>query len=190
MRVGYARVARQDQKLEPQRDALLADGCERVFQEKISSREAERKALRAAFEYCREGDVLVVAGLDRLGRSLRELIDLVGELEGRGVGFRSLKESLDTTTAEGRLIFHVFSALAEFEREIVRERTMVGLESARAKGRYGGRPRALDENRAKLARKLKGEGEHSVVEICAMLGVGRSTLYRYLNVAADGGDRA
>jgi DNA invertase Pin-like site-specific DNA recombinase len=124
VRVGYARVLRQDQRLEPQRDALLADGCERVFQEKVSSREAERKALHEAFDYCREGDVLVVARLDRLGRSLRELIDLVRELEERGVGFRSLKESLDTTTAGGRLIFHVFGALAEFEREIVRERTM------------------------------------------------------------------
>ncbi|CAA9453517.1 MAG: Phage integrase, site-specific serine recombinase [uncultured Rubrobacteraceae bacterium] len=180
MRIGYARVSRQDQKLEPQRDALLADGCERVFEEKISSREAERGALREAFDWCREGDVLVVARLDRLGRSLRELIDLVGELEGRGVGFRSLKESLDTTTAGGRLIFHVFGALAEFEREIIRERTMAGLESARARGRHGGRPRALDENRAKLARRLKSEGEHSVEEICSMLGVGRSTLYRYL----------
>ena len=169
MRVGYARVSRQDQRLEPQRDALSADGCERVFEEKISSRETERGALRQAFEYCREGDVLVVARLDRLGRSLRELIDLVGELEGRGVGFRSLKESLDTTTAGGGLIFHIFGALAEFEREIIRERTMAGLESARARGRYGGRPRALDENRAKLARKLKAEGDHSVEEIREML---------------------
>ena len=181
MRVGYARVSRKDQRLEPQRDALLADGCERVFEEKVSSREADRKALREAFDWCREGDVLVVARLDRLGRSLRELIDLVGELEGRGVGFRSLKESLDTTTAGGRLIFHVFGALAEFEREIIRERTVAGLESARARGRRGGRPKALDESKAKLARRLKEEGEHSVEEICSMLGVGRSTLYRYLS---------
>lgn len=180
MRVGYARVSRKDQRLEPQCDALLADGCERVFMEKVSSREADRKALREAISYCREGDVLVVARLDRLGRSLRELIDLVGELEGRRVGFRSLKESLDTTTAGGRLIFYVFGALAEFEREIIRERTMAGLESARARGRGGGRPRALDENRAKLARRLKSEDEHSVEGICSMLGVGRSTLYRYL----------
>jgi DNA invertase Pin-like site-specific DNA recombinase len=180
MRVGYARVSRKDQRLEPQRGALLADGCERVFEEKVSNREAGRKALREAFAYCRQGDVLVVARLDRLGRSLRELIDLVGELEGRGVGFRSLKESLDTTTAGGRLIFHVFGALAEFEGEIIRERTLADLESARARGRHGGRSRALDENRAKLARRLKAEGEHSVEEIYTMLGVGRSTLYRYL----------
>ena len=104
------------------------------------------------------------------------------------MGFRSLEESLDTTTAGGRLSFHVFGALAEFEREIVRERTLAGLESARARGRHGGRPRALDENRAKLARRLKDEGEHSVEEVCFMLGVVRSTLYRYLG-EADGGDR-
>lgn len=150
MRVGYPRVSRQDQKLEPQRDALLADGCKRVFEEKVSSREVDREA----FDYCREGDVLVVARLVRLSRSLRELIDLVGELEGRSVGFRSIKESLDTTTAGGRLIFLVFGALAEFEREIIREQTMAGLKSARARRRHGGRPGALE--------------------------VGRSTLYRYL----------
>ena len=103
------------------------------------------------------------------------------------MGFRSLKEDLDTTTAGGRLIFHVFGALAEFEREIIRERTMAGLESARARGRYGGRPRAFDENRAKLVRRLKGEGKHSVEEICSILGVGRSTLYRYLGEDSEAG---
>ena len=179
MKVSCVRLSRKDQRLEPQRDALLADGCERVFEEKISSREAERGTLLEAFDWCREGDVLVVARLDRLGRSLRELIDLVGESEGRSVGFQSLKESLDTTTAGGRLTFHVFGALAEFEREIIRERTVGGLESARARGRHGGRPGALDESRAKLARGLKAGGEHSV-EICSMLEVGRSTLYRCL----------
>ncbi len=180
MKVGYARVSSRDQKLEPQREALLADGCEQLFEEKISSREAERKALHEAFDYCRPEDVLVVTSLDRLGRSLRELIDLVGELEKRAVGFRSLKENLDTSTASGSLVFHVFASIDEFERELIRERTLAGLESARARGRVGGRPRALDEGKAKLARRLKDEGEHSVEEICQMLGVGRSTLYRYL----------
>lgn len=180
MKVGYARVSKKDQRLESQREALEADECRQVFEEKVTSRQDHRPQLRAAMDYCREEDVLVVARLDRLGRSLRELIDLVGELESRGVGFRSLKESLDTTTPGGRLIFHVFAALAEFEREIIRERTLAGLESARAKGRKGGRPRSLDENKAKLAHRLKEEGEHSVEEICRMLGVGRSTLYRYL----------
>ena len=181
MKVGYARVSSRDQRLEPQRDALVADGCEKVFEGKISSRETERSALREAFDYCRPEDVLVVTSLDRLGRSLRELIDLVGELEGRDVGFRSLKEDLDTSTAGGRLIFHVFASIAEFERELIRERTMAGLKAARARGRVGGRPRALDENRARLVRKLKEEGDHSVEDISSMLGVGRSTLYRYLN---------
>jgi len=189
MRVGYARVSRQDQRLESQRDALSADGCERFFEEKVSSKEAERPELREAFEYCREGDVLVVARLDRLGRSLRELIDLVGELENRGVGFRSLKENLDSSTAGGKLVFHLFASIAEFERELIRERTMAGLEAARARGRVGGRPRALDEGRASLARRLKVEGEHSVEEICSMLGVGRSTLYRYLGETNDGNNR-
>ena len=189
MKIGYARVSSRDQKLEPQRDALLADGCERVFEEKISSREAERKALRDAFDYCRPNDTLVVTSLDRLGRSLRELIDLVGELENRGVGFRSLKENLDSSTAGGKLVFHVFASIAEFERELIRERTMAGLEAARARGRVGGRPRALDEGKASLARRLKEEGEHSVEEICSMFGVGRSTLYRYLGETNDGNDR-
>ncbi|MDP9437151.1 MAG: recombinase family protein [Actinomycetota bacterium] len=130
-------MSRKDQKLEPQRDALLADDCERVFEEKISSRETERDGLRQAFDYCREGDVLIVARLDRLGRSLRELIDLVSELEGKGVGFRSLKESLDTTTTGRAPHLHVFGALAEFERETIRERT-IRVGSARARGRHGG----------------------------------------------------
>ena len=143
--------------------------------------------MREAFDWCREGDVLVMARLNRLGRFHGELIDLVGELEGRGVGFLSLRESLDTATAGGRLIFHVFGTLTEFEREIIRERTVAGLESARAKGRRGGRPRALDEKRTELARRLRDEGVHSVEENCAMLGVGTSTLYRCLGEDVRGG---
>ena len=139
-----------------------------------------RPQLRAALEYVREGDALVVWKLDRFGRSLQELIELVGDLKERGVEFVSLRESIDTTTPGGKLVFQVFGAVAEFERDLVLERTVAGLEAARARGRRGGRPRALDESKAKLARRLKAEGEHSVEEICSMLGVGRSTLYRYL----------
>ena len=145
-----------------------------------------RPQLRAALEYVREGDALVVWKLDRFGRSLQELIELVGDLKERGVEFVSLRESIDTTTPGGKLVFHVFGAVAEFERDLVLERTVAGLEAARARGRRGGRPRALDESKARLARRLKAEGEHSVEEICSMLGVGRSTLYRYLaEEAAD-----
>jgi DNA invertase Pin-like site-specific DNA recombinase len=139
-----------------------------------------RPQLRAALEYVREGDALVVWKLDRFGRSLQELIELVGDLKERGVEFVSLRESIDTTTPGGKLVFHVFGAVAKFERDLVLERTVAGLEAARARARRGGRPRALDESRAKLARRLKAEGEHSMEEICSMLGVSRSTLYRYL----------
>lgn len=128
---------------------------------------------------------MVVWKLDRFGRSLQELIELVGGLRDRGVEFVSLRESIDTTTPGGKLVFHVFGAVAEFERDLILERTMAGLEAAKARGRHGGRPRALDEGKAKLARRLKDEGEHPVEEICSMLGVGRSTLYRYLG-EADG----
>ena len=158
------------------------------FEEQISSRKADRPELRAALEYVREGDALVVWKLDRFGRSLKELIELVGGLRERGVEFVSLRESIDTTTPGGKLVFHVFGAVAEFERDLILERTMAGLEAAKARGRHGGRPRALDEGKAKLARRLKDEGEHSVEEICSMLGVGRSTLYRYLG--EDGGTKA
>lgn len=180
MKVGYIRTSKKDQNPELQRRDLKAFGCEKIFEEQISSRKADRPELRAAMEFCREGDEFVVWKLDRFGRSLQELIELVGVLKEQGVEFVSLRESLDTTTPGGKLVFHVFGAVAEFERDLILERTMAGLEAAKARGRHGGRPRALDEGKAKLARRLKNEGEHSVEEICSMLGVGRSTLYRYL----------
>jgi DNA invertase Pin-like site-specific DNA recombinase len=188
VRVGYIRTSKKDQNPELQRRDLLTAGCEKVFEEQISSRKADRPELRAALEYVREDDALVVWKLDRFGRSLKELIELVGGLRERGVEFVSLRESIDTTTPGGKLVFHVFGAVAEFERDLILERTMAGLEAAKARGRHGGRPRALDEGKAKLARRLKDEGEHSVEEICSMLGVGRSTLYRYLG--DDGGTKA
>ena len=180
MKVGYIRTSKKDQNPELQRRDLLAAGCEKIFEEQISSRKADRPQLRAALEYVRKGDALVVWKLDRFGRSLQELIELVRGLKERGIEFVSLRESIDTTTPGGKLVFHVFGAVAEFERDLVLERTVAGLEAARARGRRGGRPRALDESKAKLAKRLKAEGEHSVEEICSMLGVGRSTLYRYL----------
>ena len=185
VRVGYIRTSKKDQNPELQRKDLLGTGCEKIFEEQISSRKADRPELRAALEFCREGDELVVWKLDRFGRSLQELIGLVGGLKERGIEFVSLRENIDTTTPGGKLVFHLFGAVAEFERDLILERTMAGLEAAKARGHRGGRPRALDEGKAKLARRLKEEGEHSVGEICQMLGVGRSTLYRYL---ADGGD--
>ena len=187
MKVGYIRTSKKDQNPELQRRDLLAAGCEKIFEEQISSRKADRPEMHAALEFCRAGDELVVWKLDRFGRSLQELIELVGVLKERGVEFVSLRESLDTTTPGGKLVFHVFGAVAESKRDLILERTMAGLEAAKARGRHGGRPRALDAGKAKLARRLKDESEHSVEEICSMLGVGRSTLYRYL--AEDGSKR-
>jgi len=180
VKIVYIRTSKKDQNPELQRRDLLAFGCEKFFEEQISSRKAERPELRAALDYCREGDALVVWKLDRLGRSLRELIDLVNELQERGVEFVSLRESLDTTTPGGKLVFHVFASVAEFERDLIRERTMAGLEAARARGRKGGRKRALDAKKVTLASKLLKDRETPVSEVCEAVGVSRATLYRYL----------
>lgn len=143
MLVGYARVSTQDQELSLQLDALTAAGCEKVFTEKASGAQRERPRLQAALDYMRAGDTLVVWKLDRLARSLKQLIETVEDLGGRGIGLRSLTEAIDTTTSGGRLVFHIFASLAEFERGVIRERTMAGLQAARARGRKGGRPPAL-----------------------------------------------
>ncbi|MEW6636700.1 MAG: recombinase family protein [Actinomycetota bacterium] len=180
MKVGYIRTSKKDQNPELQRQELEAFGCERIFEEQISSRKADRPELRAALDYCRPGDTLVVWKLDRLGRSLRELIDLVNELQERGVEFVSLRESLDTTTPGGKLVFQVFASVAEFERDLIRERTMAGLEAARARGRKGGRKRAMDEKKIALASSMLKNREIPVGEVCEAVGVSRATLYRYL----------
>lgn len=179
MKIGYARVSTKEQDLSLQRDALEAASCDRIFWEEISSRKEERPELVKALDYCREGDVLVVWKLDRLGRSIKELIEIVEKLRDRGVGFSSLQESLDTTTAGGTFIFHVFGAMAELEREIIRERTMAGLQAARARGRKGGRKPKMDERKIALARKLMADPDYSVAEICRTIGVSSSTLYRH-----------
>src|SRR5437773_9356611 len=143
MNIGYARVSTQDQTLNLQKDALENIGCSKIFTDTISGSTTERKGLDAALAYVREGDSLVVWKLDRLGRSLKHLIETITQLNNRKIGFKSLTENIDTTTSGGKLIFHIFGALAEFERDIIRERTLAGLQAARARGRRGGRPKAL-----------------------------------------------
>jgi DNA invertase Pin-like site-specific DNA recombinase len=187
MLVGYARVSTPDQHLALQRDALKKAGCKRIFSDVASGATAERPGLTKALEFVRRGDALVVWKLDRLGRSLQHLIESVRQLHKRKVGFRSLQESIDTTTSGGKLIFHVFGALAEFERDIIRERTNAGLAAARVRGRKGGRPRVLDDKKLALARSLRKDNTSPAV-ICATLGISRSSLYRYL--ASDGAKAA
>ena len=183
MQIGYARVSTDDQNLDLQRDALQQAGCERVFEDTASGAKAERIGLVALMEILRAGDTVVIWRMDRLGRSLKDLIALVERLEAVGVGLRSLQEKIDTTSSGGRLVFHLFGALAEFERNLIRERTQAGLTAARARGRHGGRKKRLDPAKQKMALRLYHERQHTVEEICRMMGDGRSTLYNYLNEA-------
>jgi DNA invertase Pin-like site-specific DNA recombinase len=178
--VGYARVSTTDQKADLQDDALHQAGCDRVFVDQASGASVERPQLAAALDYVRDGDVLVVWRLDRLGRSLKHLVQVVADLEQRGVGFKSLTESIDTTTPTGRLIFHIFASLAEFERDLIRERTVAGLTAARARGRMGGRRPSLTPKKAQVARQMYDAGDSTVSEIAKVLGVSRATIYRHL----------
>ena len=151
MRIGYARVSTQDQNAELQTDALRASGCEQIHQEKASGKSRDRPELERCLQTLRTGDTLVVWRLDRLGRSLKDLVEIVQALQDRGIGFQSLTESLDTTNAGGRLVFHIFGALAEFERNLIRERTIAGLAAARARGRRGGRREKLSRSDIRCA---------------------------------------
>ena len=187
MLIGYARVSTQDQNPQLQLDALEKAGCERIFEEKASGAQRERPALKEALTFLRKGDTLVVWKLDRLARSLRQLIDTIEALEERGIGFRSVTESIDTTTSGGRLVFHIFGALAEFERSIIRERTTAGLASARARGRLGGRPRAMSPDDIAVAKTLLANPEISVKEIARRQGVSVSTLYKHIPAARSNG---
>jgi DNA invertase Pin-like site-specific DNA recombinase len=180
MNIGYARVSTGEQTLDLQLDALAKDGCEKIFTETASGAKGDRPLLQDALAYARPGDTLVVWRLDRLGRSLPHLIATVAALRERGIGFRSLTEQIDTTTPGGKLIFHVFGALAEFERDLTRERTHAGLAAARARGRVGGRPKKLTRSQAALARRLYADGETDIATICQTLGISRATLYRAL----------
>jgi DNA invertase Pin-like site-specific DNA recombinase len=180
IQIGYARVSTTDQTLNLQLDALKATGCTLTFSDTISGSKIERPGLTEALSHLREGDVLVVWRLDRLGRSLKHLIETVTKLHEQGIGFRSLTENIDTTTPTGKLIFHVFGALAEFERDLIRERTQAGLAAARARGRLGGRRHLLDQPKIEMARKLHADKTNDIKDICRTLRISRATLYRYL----------
>lgn len=183
MKIGYARVSTQDQNLEMQLDALQKAGCEKIFQEKASGIKSDRPQLAAMQQILREGDVIYIYKLDRLGRSLKHLLEMTTDFEKRGIGLVSINDHIDTTTAQGRLIFNIFASLAEFERDLIRERTKSGLEAARARGRKGGRTRGLTkeaEKKAMLAQTLYNERKLGVNEIAADLEISKMTLYKYL----------
>lgn len=179
--VGYVRVSTLDQDPALQFDALAAAGCAKVFEDRASGAKADRAGLHAALDYARDGDVLIVWKLDRLGRSLPHLIETVTVLEKRGVGFRSITEAIDTTTPGGRLIFHLFGALGQFERDLIRERTRAGLNAAAARGRRGGRLPVVTEHKLKRAQELIAKGL-TVREAAVRLRVGKTALYNAISL--------
>jgi DNA invertase Pin-like site-specific DNA recombinase len=178
--LGYARVSTTDQQPQLQVDALKAAGCYRVFTETASGARSDRPTLTQLLDHLRPGDTLVVWKLDCLGRSLRHLVDTVTGLADRGIGFRSLQEAIDTTTPGGKLVLHVFAALAEFERDLIRERTNAGLAAARARGRHGGRPSVMSTHKLQVAQQMYHSGQYSVAAIAKTLGVSRASVYRHL----------
>lgn len=182
--IGYARVSTAEQDTALQTDALNKAGCDRIFEDTISGAKADRPGLAAALAYLRDGDVLVVWRLDRLGRSLPHLIETAGALEARGIGFRSLTEAIDTTTPGGRLIFHVFGALGQFERDLIRERTKAGLTAAAARGRKGGRKPVVTNDKLQRAREYIANGLN-IREAAARLKIGKTALYAALQAASE-----
>lgn len=180
MKIGYARVSTADQHLRMQEDALKSAGCEEIFTDVASGAKSQRPGLDKALEYVREGDTLVVWKLDRLGRSIQHLIQLMSSLNDRKIGFKCLQESIDTSTSGGKLIFHMFSALAEFERDLIQERTQAGLKAARARGKMGGRPALLDNRQINRMVELYDEGKSTVAEICKIFSISRPSFYNYL----------
>ena len=178
MIIGYARVSTSEQTLASQIDALNGAGAERIFQDKITGTARARPELDRMLDQLRDGDVVVVAKYDRLARSLRDLMDIVEAIRARGAGFRSLAEDIDTTTPAGRLVFHVFGSIAEFERERIAERTREGLAAARKRGRIGGRPKALSPEARAEVRRMREDGGKTVAEIARMFKVSRSTVLR------------
>jgi DNA invertase Pin-like site-specific DNA recombinase len=181
MKVGYARVSTDDQNLCMQEDALKSAGCEEIFTDVASGAKSQRPGLDKALAYVREGDTLVVWKLDRLGRSIQHLIQTIRSLQERKIGFKCLRENIDTSTSGGKLIFHIFSALAEFERDLICERTEAGLKAARARGRIGGRPPLLDSRQIKRMIEMYDEEKNTVAEICKIYDISRPSFYNYLN---------
>jgi DNA invertase Pin-like site-specific DNA recombinase len=179
-KIGYARISKTLQNKDLQVNALKEAGCTKIFNDEMSGSKADRKGLSEALAFLRPGDTLVVWKLDRVGRSMRNLIELFNTFKEKQVEFVSLTEKIDTTTPSGKLIFHMTAAFAEFERDLIRERTYAGLEAARARGRNGGRPKKIKNGKAALARKMYDDKSNSIDDICATLSVSRSTLYRYM----------
>ncbi|EEI7352938.1 TPA: flagellar phase variation DNA invertase Hin [Salmonella enterica subsp. enterica serovar Javiana] len=176
--IGYIRVSTIDQNIDLQRNALTSANCDRIFEDRISGKIANRPGLKRALKYVNKGDTLVVWKLDRLGRSVKNLVALISELHERGAHFHSLTDSIDTSSAMGRFFFHVMSALAEMERELIVERTLAGLAAARAQGRLGGRPRAINRHEQEQISRLLEKG-HPRQQLAIIFGIGVSTLYRY-----------
>lgn len=181
MNIGYARVSTQEQRPELQIDALTKAGCDSIYSDCASGATSHRVQLDLMMDTVVDGDVVVVWKLDRLGRSVANLVDLVEKLGAKGVGFRSLTENMDTTSAGGTLIFNVFAAVAQFERDLIRERTMAGLQAARVRGRKGGRPSVLDKDTVQRVHALRHVQGRSVNEIVATMGIGRTSVYKALS---------
>ena len=181
MIIGYARVSTHDQNLDSQLDALQKADCEQIFQEKITGKIKDRPELISCLKALRKGDVLIVWKLDRLARSLKDLVEIITDLNQREIGFKSLTEAIDTTSATGRLVFHIFGALAEFEHSLIRERTIAGLDAARARGRKGGRKPSMSENDIKKAKAMLSDPQITKTEVAKHFGVSRVTLNSSLN---------
>lgn len=180
MKIGYARVSTHEQNLDLQKDALTEEGCTKIITDEVSGTKSERKGLSKIKLMLREGDTLVVWKLDRLGRSLKDLITWIGYLEEQGVGFKSITENIDTTTPTGKLVFHIMGAMAEFERDIIRERTLAGLASARMRGRVGGRKPSISMHKKQELVRLYESKTTNVASICELYGITKTTLYRYV----------
>ena len=184
MLIGYARVSTHEQNLDLQKDALAKIGCEEIIVDKVSGTASERPGLSKLKTMLRKDDTVIVWRLDRLGRSLRDLIDWIAYFDEKEVALKSLQESLDTSTSTGKLVFHIFGALAEFERNLIQERTLAGLAAARARGRLGGKPKKLSKDQRKLTVELYHSKDHPIKKICEMMGISKQTLYEYVREAA------